>query len=382
MSALLPLRIALRFLKSSPGQSTLIILGISVGIATQIFVGSIIVGLQADLLDTTIGSAAHVTIKAPKESDPVRLTQKMEDLFADDSRVKQGTVLPARAVSALFSNGTDNTTLGVIGGELDALDSIFKISSNLVSGKATLGTRDVLLGKDFAEKFGVHVGDTISLRFQNNTTGSFVVAGVYDLGSSQFNLRNAFVAGDVARNVLGWRDNEYSDIQVQLNDPYDSVQVAQDWRKELKGVLIVEWQSQNKSLLAGLVSQSVSSYMIQAFVLIAVALGIASTLAIAAVQKTRQIGILKAMGLSDQGAGQVFLWQAALLGVGGSLGGVVASYALLALFSLAPTPFKIAPQPTLAAISAVIGVVIAVLSSLIPIRSTSRLDPIEVIQNG
>jgi ABC-type antimicrobial peptide transport system permease subunit len=60
----------------------------------------------------------------------------------------------------------------------------------------------------------------------------------------------------------------------------------------------------------------------------------------------------------------------------------VASYALLALFSLAPTPFTIRPQPALAAASAVIGVFIAVLSSVIPIRNTSRLDPIEVIQNG
>jgi lipoprotein-releasing system permease protein len=376
------LRIALRFLKSSPGQTALIILGISVGIATQIFVGSIIVGLQADLLNTTIGSAAHVTIKAPKESDPVRLTKKMQELFANDPRVKRGTVLPARAVSALFSNGTDTTTLGVIGGRLDQLDSIFKISRHMVAGTASLGSRDILLGKDFAEKFGVRVGETVSMRFQNNSSGSFRVAGIYDLGSAQFNLRNAFVSGDVARSVLGWRTDEYSDIEVQLNNPYDSIAVAQDWRRELPGVSVVEWQGQNKSLLAGLVSQSVSSYMIQAFVLIAVALGIASTLAIAAVQKTRQIGILKAMGLSDRGAGQVFLWQAAILGIGGSLGGIVTSYALLALFSFAPTPFKITPQPALAALSAVIGILIAVLSSLIPIRTTSRLDPIEVIQGG
>ena len=96
--------------------------------------------------------------------------------------------------------------------------------------------------------------------------------------------------------------------------------------------------------------------MIQAFVLVAIALGIASTLAIAAVQKTRQIGILKAMGMPDAAAGQVFLWQAALLGVAGSLGGILASFALLGLFKLAPTPFTITMQPGFVAISATIGV--------------------------
>ena len=72
--------------------------------------------------------------------------------------------------------------------------------------------------------------------------------------------------------------------------------------------------------------------MIQGFVLVAVALGIASTLAIAAVQKTRQIGILKAMGLTDRQSGRIFLWQAAILGVAAPLG--VRRARPLALFAL------------------------------------------------
>ena len=122
--------------------------------------------------------------------------------------------------------------------------------------------------------------------------------------------------------------------------------------------------------------------MIQAFVLIAVALGIASTLAISAVQKTRQIGILKAIGMGDGAAGRIFLWQAALLGVAGTLGGIALGFGLIALFGVVPVPFSISPEPTFIALSAVIGITVALLSSVIPARSTSRLDPIEVIQNG
>jgi len=115
---------------------------------------------------------------------------------------------------------------------------------------------------------------------------------------------------------------------------------------------------------------------------IAVALGIASTLAISAVQKTRQIGILKAMGLSDRRAGRIFLWQATLLGVGGSASGVALAYGLLALFALAPTTFTVEPQPLFVLGSFSVGVGVALASSIIPIRGTSKLDPIEVIQNG
>ena len=73
--------------------------------------------------------------------------------------------------------------------------------------------------------------------------------------------------------------------------------------------------------------------MIQFFVLVAVALGIASTLAISAVQKTRQIGILKAMGMRDRQSGRMFLWQALILGVSGAAVGVAAGLGLIALFS-------------------------------------------------
>jgi lipoprotein-releasing system permease protein len=379
---LLPLRIAWRFLTSSPVQSGLIAAGISVGIATQIFVGSIIVSLQGSLLETTIGSAAHVTLQAIKESDPVRFTPEMRKILTSDPRIKPGTVTPVRSVPALYSNGNDSSSIGLLGGELKQLEGIYKLKDRTVEGRPSLQPGQIMLGKDFADKFGLKPGDSISLKFQNNETGSFVVTGIFDLGAAQFNLRNAFVNAAVPQNVLGWGNDQYTQIEVQLKQPYDSVTVANQWAQQLPGVSVVEWQGQNKSLLAGLVSQAVSSYMIQGFVLVAVALGIASTLAIAAVQKTRQIGILKAMGLTDAAAGQVFLWQAAILGVTGSLGGVLASFALLALFSLAPTPFEIGMQPSFIVASSLIGVTVALLSSIIPTRRTARLDPIEVIQSG
>ena len=379
---MLPLRIAWRFLTSSPVQSILIAAGISVGIATQIFVGSIIFSLQDSLLNTTIGSASHITITAIKESDPVRFTPAMQKIVYNDPRVKQGTVAPIRSVPVLYSNGLDSSSIGLLGGNLKDLEGIYKLSRNTIAGKTSLGPAEIMLGKDFADKFGLKPGDTLSVKFQNNQTGSFTVTGIFDLGAAQFNLRNAFVAGEVPQNVLGWSNDQYGQIQLQLVQPYDSKKIAAQWAQELPGVSVIEWQGQNKQLLAGLISQSVSSYMIQGFVLVAVALGIASTLAIAAVQKTRQIGILKAMGLSDSNAGQVFLWQAAILGVLGSLGGSGASFALLALFKLAPTQFAIVIQPSFVTISALIGVFVAVLSAIIPIRRTSRLDPIEVIQNG
>jgi lipoprotein-releasing system permease protein len=154
----------------------------------------------------------------------------------------------------------------------------------------------------------------------------------------------------------------------------------------LPATKVSDWQADNKDLLTALQSQSASSYMIQVFVLVAVALGIASTLAISAVQKTRQIGILKALGMADSRTSSIFVWQSAILGVAGALVGIGLAFLLVGGFAAGTAgkagSFPIYLQPGFVAFSAGIAILVALLSSIIPSRRTGRLDPIEVIQNA
>lgn len=379
---MLSLRIANRFLSKSPVQSALIILGIAVGIAVQIFVGSLIQSLQASLVDQTIGSGPQITLQAFKSGDPVIYSERMKTLLATDPRVKPGAIAPVRLISSLWTDGTDSAPLNVIGGTTAGIDGVYGLSEKMVDGKFEIASNGVLLGKEFAEKYGLGVGDSVNLIFQGSSNASFKVVGIYDLGAAAFNERTVFTSEEVPRGLLGWSLNEYSAVYTQVNDPFEAGIIALQWRTALPGVDVIDWQAQNANLLTALQSQSVSSYMIQVFVLVAVALGIASTLAISAVQKTRQIGILKAMGLSDRRSGLVFLFQALLLGVVGSFSGVALAYFLLWGFSFSGASFSITPQPWFVAFSAGIGITVALLSSIVPIRNTSRLDPIEVIQGA
>lgn len=379
---MLSLRIAWRFLRSSPVQSLLIAGGIAVGISAQIFVGSLIVSLQDSLVDQTIGSAPQVTIQAPEEGDPVVYTDKMQEVVTTDDRVKPGAVLPVRTISSLYSDGSDSAPLNLIGGELDGIDGIYSLSERTVEGEPSLRTDHIMIGTDFAEKFGVSPGDTLALSFQGGQRATFTVAGIFDLGSAQFNERQAFVAGSVPQNVLGWSNDEYTSVQTQMVEPFQSAEVAADWRRQLSGVDVIDWQAQNADLLTALQSQSSSSYMIQAFVLIAVALGIASTLAINAVQKTRQIGILKAMGMGDGPSGRIFLFEALIIGGVGSVAGVALGAFFIWGFSFVPTSFAVTIDPVFVLFSMSIGILVALASSIIPTRNTSKLDPIEVIQGA
>jgi lipoprotein-releasing system permease protein len=379
---MLSLRIAVRFLRTSPGQSILIIAGIAVGIAVQIFVGTLITSLQANLLDTTIGNASHVTLQNADDKKPLLYTPAIRRVLASDTRVK--LIVPDRVLSVIFSKGTDSAPINVVGAAPSDINAIYKMKRHLVSGRLMSAAGDVILGKSFATKYQLKPGDPVLVVLPGGEQQKLTLVGIFDVGTSAVNDRIGFTTPDFPRRALGMAANEYSDIQMQLTDPFQSQAVIRSWEglEVFKGVQFKDWQVENAQLLVGLQSQGSSSYMIQAFVLIAVALGIASTLAISAVQKTRQIGILKAMGLTDRRAGLVFLWEAAVLGGCGTLLGLVFGVGLLQLFALGPLTFPIVLDPAFVAGSCAIGVVVALLSAIIPSRGTSRLDPIEVIQGA
>jgi lipoprotein-releasing system permease protein len=382
---MLPLKIAARFLRMSPAQSVLIILGIAVGIAVQVFVGSLITSLQASLVNTTIGSAAHVTVQAPKDGDPVAYTDRIKSVVRQVPDLT--AVVPSRVISALFVKDTDQVPLTIRGGDLADLDLLYKLSRRTVAGTASLRNGEIMVGKQLADKYGVLPGDRVNVVLSSGSRDALRVTGVFDLGSAAANARSAFTGPALPRTALGWRADQFSAVELQIADPFKSTSVANDLRGHFGAdVKIGDWQVDNKDLLTALNSQSASSYMIQVFVLVAVALGIASTLAIAAVQKTKQIGILKALGMSDARTAAIFVWEAAILGVLGTSAGVGLGLLLIAGFTFGTSKsgsgFPINPQPGFIAISAGIGLLVAMLSSIIPTRKTARLDPIEVIQNG
>jgi lipoprotein-releasing system permease protein len=382
----LSLRIAARFLRKSPVQSILIAAGIAVGIGVLVFLGSLITSLQASLIDETIGNSPQIVVRAEQEGDPVTYTADLRQAMESPDEIT--TVVPTRTFSALFRKGSESAPLQFTGGALDQLDTIYDISGRLVVGEASLGSGDVIVGKDFADTFRLKPGDAATFVLPSGEPADLTVAGVFDFGSAAANSAIAFVSGEEAATVLGMGADEYSAVDAQVSDVFSSEQVAADLRADpaLKGLKVTEWQEENADLLSALQSQSSSSYMIQFFVLVAVALGIASTLAISAVQKTRQIGILKAMGMRDRQSGRIFLWQALILGVSGAAVGVGAGLGLIALFTFlgrdSEALFPITPQVGFVVLSFIVGVLVAVVSSFIPSRRTSKLDPIEVIQGG
>lgn len=379
--------IALRFLKSGKGQTLLIALGISVGVAVQIFIGSLIQGLQISLIDTTVGSSSHITVTAVNDEKLIKDWERTV-YEAQISNPQVINVSPALDGPATIDYENDTDSVVVRGFNLDESDKIYKFRNNLYAGSIPKNRDEALIGKELAVKSNTKIGDYITLLTTRGNTYRLKVTGLFDLKVSSINDTWVVTSLNTAENILGVEG--VSSVEMQVKDVFLADEVSKQVAYTLSGedLKVDNWKDLNQSLLSGLNGQSVSSYMIQVFVLVSVLLGISSVLAISVVQRSKQIGILKAMGIQDKDASLIFVFQGLMLGVLGAFLGIVLGIGLLTMF----TKFALKPDGTpvvpiyissgFIAMSGIFAVVTASIASLIPARLTSNLNPIEVIKNG
>ncbi|GAB6108065.1 ABC transporter permease [Fusibacter bizertensis] len=386
----LAFRIALRFLSSSKGQTVLIALGIAIGISVQIFIGSLIEGLQISLLDATIGSSPHITVSASEKNNPVNDYLALEDKI--DQQYSQIMYATPSVSGGAFMKTNDKTEQILLRGfDLNQANSIYKFSDKLISGsKLPVSDNEVLMGVSLAEAFDVTIGETIEILTATGEVYPAKVVGYFDLKVASINESWIISPLSFSQNVMGLSKDQVTALEFQVEKPFDADVISDQMTSDNLSdqIKIENWKVQNEQLLSGLSGQSTSSLMIQVFVVISVVLGIASVLAISVLQKSRQIGILKAMGINDKTSSLVFLFQGFILGIIGGLLGIAFGVGLLIMFSkfaLNADGTPVVPifiNIKFIGLSGFIAVAASTLASIIPALKSRKLSPIEVIKNG
>lgn len=379
--------IALRFLRSSKGQTFLIALGIAIGVSVQIFIGSLIEGLQIDLVDTTIGSQSQITVTGTKEEERIADYASVIDTIQNETEGVEH-VSPVAEGQALIHYADDNYSIFLRGLDFAESEGIYGIEERLTEGVLPAAENEILIGKNLLEDTEMTIGEEVEILTNVGEPQTAVVTGVFDLENANLNSTWILSTMETAQMLFDYGE-EATSIEMQVTDVFAADQIAQQIREVLSDkVEVSNWKDDNQALLSGLEGQSYSSYMIQIFVMISVLLGIASVLAITVVQKSRQIGILKAMGIRDGASSLIFLFQGMLLGIAGAVLGIALGLGLtyaFSTFALNPDGTPIVPlyiNPNFIALSAAFAIVVSTLASLIPARKSSKLDPIEVIRNG
>lgn len=385
----LAFRIALRFLTSSKGQTALIAVGIAVGISVQIFIGSLIEGLQISLLDATIGSASHITVNPSEKNTPIDDSGDIETWLS--TNYSEITALSPTISKGAFLKIDDVTEQIVFRGfEPEKANSIYKFDDAIIEGSFNLTGNEVIVGKDLALENELKIGDEYDIITPEGTVSTVKITGYFDLKVAAINKSWMIGTIDEARLIFNYEDHQVTALEMQIETPFDADLLNEKMISDSvrNDIVFDNWKAQNEQLLSGLNGQSTSSLMIQVFVVISVVLGIASVLAITVLQKSRQLGILKAMGINDRTSSFVFLFQGFILGVLGGILGIIFGLGLLLSFSkfaLNADGTPVVPifiNYSFIGLSGIIAVTASTLASIIPAIKSKKLSPIEVIKNG
>lgn len=381
----LAFQIAWRFLMSAKKQTLIIILGISVGVSVQVFIGSLISGLQNSLVDTTIGSSSHLSVSAIDEG----IISNYDDVEANILSQSElfSVTTPVFDLPGILEKDEEKTEVLYRGLEFDSANQIYGFDEKLVEGSLPNALDEIALGIAIKEELNLNVKDTITMEILGQFK-TLTIVGFFDLNVAQLNRSWGVGTIETLQTIYG--EVGATRIESQLIEPFEAEALSLTLDDILlnDGYETKNWMVENESLLSGLQGQSISSLMIQIFVIISVVLGISSTLAITVMQKSRQIGIMKAMGIKDKDASYVFLSEGFILGIFGAIGGVLLGLGLsyaFTTFALNPDGTPVVPlfiDPGFIALSGGIALVASTIAALTPAVKSSKLTVIEVIRNA
>lgn len=400
--------VALRYLRADKAQSALILAAVSVGVSVIVFLSALINGLQASLVEKTLGSQPHVTVHVPREAPrPLveagsdrRVSRSVQTATQRLRSIDQWPAVMSRVEGVPGVVATSPMILGagfairsdakepvmIRGVDPERYLAIIDLRRKVVAGRFDVSGGNVAVGSTLASDLGVGVGDKIRILSTEGVDDVVTVAGVFTLGSEGAD-RTWLVTSLRHAQSLYALPGGATTIELKVADVFDAERAASVIH-DRTGLDADSWMKLDAELLAGLSAQNSSRYMIEFFVMVAVALGIASVLVVSVVQKSREIGILRAVGTAPRRVLQVFLIQGGVLGLGGSLVGSALGAVFSKVFEgLARGPdgaprFPVQLDAALVLGATALATGVGLLAAVIPARRAARLDPATAIRNG
>ncbi len=283
-----------------------------------------------------------------------------------------------------------------------------KISERMYWGEFNLETSDtglppIVLGRYLAGEIGAEPDDTVSLFILRGNTQSmstakpiakqFEVAGLFETGMYDYDAILCYIPLHIAQALFNM-DNQITGIQVRIENFYDANKIAQKIEANLGfPYYTVPWSETNKNLFSWMTLEKWGMFLVLALIIAVAAFNIISTLMMVVMEKTVDIGILKALGATKKSIVRIFLLQGVIVGSLGTIFGASLGMLLVwiqqhyKIISLPPDIYSISSLPMqlrfwdLIAVVA-LALILSILSSIYPAMRASRLSPVDAIRYG
>lgn len=398
------MKIAIRYLTASKAQTALLVFGVAVGVFIFIFMSALIGGLAEFIMMRTAGDMAHITIQA-EAMDPALLVPQtgrtvllVQEPSTRATAILQDTAaflpliegLPGVTGTSQQINGSGFLTRGALvtqvsinGLEPGHESIIANLASYVTEGSANLGAGGVLVGKTLAEDMDLSLGQTVRLQSSAGIDAALAITGIYEMGSGGPDRRQAYVSLATARSLFALPQG-VTRIEIKLADLYAADTLAPRI-KALTGLDAKSWTEQAAQLLEALQAQAQTGYILKAFALLTIIIGVASALLLSTYRRRPEIGIMRAMGAGRWFVMVVFVSQGALIGLMGGLFGAATGYGVLLAFpardSFGPGQSGLPIDIRQGAYGLAIWLTTlgAILASILPARAAAGLDPVTAI---
>jgi len=397
--------VSLRFLREGGMQTVLIVAGTTVGIAVSVFISSFLGDLQRDLVRRTLGVQPGIIVRPAEEvarpqrgdagvaaieqvqarAQRLRSVDQWQPLMAElEAMPGIRAVSPVAAGPGLVTRGDVNKSVTITGIVPGRYVAVTRLDEKIVAGDLRLNPGDTVIGTELARDLGVALGDKVRLSTPTSAGDAYQVRAIYDLGQRNLNRAYAYVTLPTAQALLNLPGG-VSSVELAIEDLFGAEALAARLQARMPHE-VESWMKANSQLRTALTNQTVMTLLIRFFLALVVAIGVSSVLIVSVVQKTREIGILRAMGASRGRILRVFLLQGVLIGGAGAVLGSASGYLLTATMSEIlraddGAPLFIAQFDLALYLYTMLGAtILGLVAAVMPARRAAALDPAEAIR--
>ncbi len=379
------------------------VVGVMLGVAVLIIVLSVMSGFDHMWRDKILSFNAHITLSGHGPIDA-------PDDLIDRIEAVEGVEGAAPYVEGLvFLQHHDRIHTPLLRGiDADYEAQVSRVPEHIVAGSFDVMYDELILGRDLAVQMGARVGDRILVYSPQSFLAQdeirlpeeLTVTGIYELGMWDFDMGYTLTSLGMARELYGMETGVHA-VQIMTEDPYRAHVVADRIKQELGPEYEVRtWMELNRQLFAALRVEKNMMFFLLIFITIVAAFGITNTLITLTVQKTREIGLLKALGFPSGSIMRVFFWQGWIEGVIGTVLGIGMGLWVLAyrndlmmwlsnrfgwelfpkeLYHLSEIPASTSLFDII--LIAVSVMVICTLAGIVPAYRAASLDPARALRN-
>ena len=413
--------VALRYLRGKRKSRfvsliTLIsVAGVSVGVMALIVVMSVMTGFDEELTASIMGNNAHVQIFDPYGNpleDPEAAIAELKENFPEVAAASP--IISIKAVLRRSQASAQDYEAGfIIGIDPERETEVTQLADNLTDkrgrqmGAGELpGKDEIVLGWVLAQNVGVFIGDQVAVITPSDSPSPFgrismqakwlTVSGISQAQMQEFDSVYAYVTLETAERIRGQKGVD--SIHCTLKNPIEANRIAREVQEKL-GYAATTWYDSNAFFFEALKQEKVAMFIILMFIILVAAFNITSTLIMVVMEKKRDIGILRTLGVSGRTIIQLFMLEGLYIGMSGTLIGLVCG--TLIAFNLNPIAEAIAWMLGIDLFNAVIynfdhipvsivprdiagimvaAVILTFISTLYPAWSASRLDPVDALR--